>query len=54
MTGFDIELVEAIGKKLDRPIQWTNVDLRADPQPDSGSRILRYRQFISLLSVSRW
>ncbi|HIB5029126.1 TPA: transporter substrate-binding domain-containing protein, partial [Klebsiella pneumoniae] len=28
MTGFDIELVEAIGKKLDRPIQWTNVDFK--------------------------
>ncbi|MBT9428589.1 transporter substrate-binding domain-containing protein [Candidatus Symbiopectobacterium endolongispinus] len=28
MTGFDIELVEAMGKKLDRPIQWTNVDFK--------------------------
>ncbi len=27
-TGFDIELVDAIGKVLDRPIQWTNVDFK--------------------------
>ncbi|MEH0834172.1 transporter substrate-binding domain-containing protein [Pectobacterium cacticida] len=28
MTGFDIELTEAIAKKLDRPIEWTNVDFK--------------------------
>ncbi|TCV96720.1 transporter substrate-binding domain-containing protein [Biostraticola tofi] len=27
-TGFDIELVEAIGKQLNRPVQWTNVDFK--------------------------
>jgi polar amino acid transport system substrate-binding protein len=27
-TGFDIELVEAIGKHLNRPIEWTNVDFK--------------------------
>ncbi|WP_207302102.1 transporter substrate-binding domain-containing protein [[Erwinia] mediterraneensis] len=28
MVGFDIELTEAIAKKLDRPVQWTNVDFK--------------------------
>ncbi len=28
MTGFDIELVDAIGAKLDRKVQWTNVDFK--------------------------
>jgi len=28
MTGFDIELTEAIAKKLDRAVQWTNVDFK--------------------------
>ncbi|CAK7037631.1 Glutamine-binding periplasmic protein [Saezia sanguinis] len=27
-TGFDIELVEAIGKVLGRPIEWTDVDFK--------------------------
>ncbi len=27
-TGFDIELVEAIGQQLKRPIEWTNVDFK--------------------------
>ncbi|KAA8996639.1 transporter substrate-binding domain-containing protein [Affinibrenneria salicis] len=27
-SGFDIELVEAIGKQLQRPVQWTNVDFK--------------------------
>ncbi|MCG8158335.1 transporter substrate-binding domain-containing protein [Brenneria goodwinii] len=27
-SGFDIELVEAIGKQLNRPVQWTNVDFK--------------------------
>lgn len=28
MTGFDIELVNAIGAKLGRKVQWTNVDFK--------------------------
>src|SRR5476649_418263 len=28
VTGFDLELVEAIGNVLGRPIQWTNVDFK--------------------------
>lgn len=28
MTGFDIELVDAIGAKLGRKVQWTNVDFK--------------------------
>lgn len=27
-TGFDIELVEAIGQHLKRPVEWTNVDFK--------------------------
>ncbi len=27
-SGFDIELVEAIGKQLNRPVQWTSVDFK--------------------------
>lgn len=27
-TGFDIELVEAIGKQLGRPIQWVDIDFK--------------------------
>lgn len=27
-AGFDIELVEALGKELNRPIKWTNVDFK--------------------------
>lgn len=27
-TGFDIELIEAIGQHLKRPIEWTNVDFK--------------------------
>ena len=25
-TGFDVELIEAIGKVLNRPIEWTEID----------------------------
>lgn len=28
MVGFDIELTEAIARKLERPLQWTNVDFK--------------------------
>lgn len=27
-TGFDIELIEAIGQHLKRPVEWTNVDFK--------------------------